>query len=254
MAAPAQRPLRMGEVLDRSFALYRAEHATFRRILAMGILPATALNFLAARLHALPALSGVELGIPSLATPLPILLVQGLSAYIAFLMTAALALMTMGSMGERPPSAWEAWRGALGRWRPLLAVGALEFVGMSIGFALLWIPGLVLLVYVSFTVQAVVLEGLSTVAAWSESFALLRTAFGRVTGVVAIAFGLVLGLTLVANVPVELLTRSIHGVALVGLSALVTFVVDVLIGGFPAVCATVLYLDLRARAAAADAL
>lgn len=247
MSGPTQGALRMGDVLDRAFALYRGEHRTFRRILTLGIVPATALNFLAARLDALPAVATLEPGIPSLATPLPILLVQAAATYVTFLMTAALALMASGLASQRPLSAWQAWRGALHRWRPLLALGALEFIGMSIGFALLWVPALVLLVYVTFTVQGVVLGELGTVGAWSESFAMLRTGFARVVGVVGIAFGLVLGLTLVANVPVELLTRSIHTGTVVALSTLVTLVVDILIGGFPAVCATVLYLEIRAR-------
>ena len=171
MAAPALRPLSLGEVLDVSFGLYRS--------LFLPLLLVTLLT------RALPLLVSVyiEAAGGALAN-LPLYVLTLLANVILGAIAAAASTFIIAEnyLGRRL-SAAEAFRRALPYTGRLIMLALLSSFIMVIGFLLLIVPGVILAVGLVLATPAMVLEGIPAATdALGRSWALTRGYRGKLFG------------------------------------------------------------------------
>jgi hypothetical protein len=136
---------------------------------------------------------------------------------------------------------------ALSRLSSLILAFALAIVAVTIGFLLLWVPGIWLAVMFSMTVQVMALEGTGVVDSLRRSFDLVRGRWWPTAGFILLV-GL-LGTS--AGWMIQLVAAPLLVVGSVSASSGLAFVLGTLVQGVMiaaiAVMTTVWYLDLRAR-------
>ena len=142
-------------------------------------------------------------------------------------------------------------------WRilTLVVLGVLSFgvfVLMIIGFALLIVPGLIVLTLVIFwsvAAQAAVIEGYKPIGALRRSFGLVRGNWWRtfavwiLIGLVAFGLGIVLGLL---AIPITLIDEP-GGVLWRAANAIVGLLGSAIIAPISAIAGALIYLNLRGR-------
>ena len=143
-------------------------------------------------------------------------------------------------------------------WRVLTLVilGLLIFgliVLMVAGFALLIVPGIVvltLIIYWSVDVQAAMIEGRRPIASLQRSFGLVRGNWWRTFAAWALIMLVAIGLSLVIGLPLGALTAVVSpedGITGRIIETLVNTIVGAIIAPLPAIAGALIYLDLRAR-------
>jgi len=257
--APRLKAMKLGEILDVSFRLYRENFAAFLGILAAAYVPFAILEM---------ALMGLLL--PNVSTRtmdpkaaqdamLALTLVTGASAF-AFgliahpLATGALTFAVGARYLNQPVSLGRAY-GAIFRvfFRYLLTI-LLSGLVIGIGMIFCLIPGLFFWVWFQFVSQIVVLEGLGGTRAMGRSRDLGRGFGWRILGYalltallsIAIAWVLSLGVSLGA----PLITESFVTQQL--LIQAVQQVINILIMPYFTMVLILLYYDLRVRKEAFD--
>ena len=145
--------------------------------------------------------------------------------------------------GERP-SARKVFVAGFEAFTPLFGAVALAALGIALGFAALFVPGLYLFVRWYFVPQAVVIDGASGPAALTRSTRVVEGLWWR-------TFGLVVLANLAVAVPALLLLEPFNAIAAStdrALWALVgTIVTTSVTTPFVALYSTLLYYDLVAR-------
>ena len=142
-------------------------------------------------------------------------------------------------------------------WRvlTLLVIGLLSFgliVLMVVGFALLILPGIIvltLIIYWSLATQAVVMEGYKPLSALKRSFGLVRSNWWRTFAAWALIILVTIGLSLILGLPLGALTGVIapDGVAGKAVEALVNMLAGAIIAPIPGIAGALIYFNLRAR-------
>ena len=142
-------------------------------------------------------------------------------------------------------------------WRvlTLLVIGLLSFgliVLMVVGFALLILPGIIvltLIIYWSLAMQAVVMEGYKPLSALKRSFGLVRSNWWRTFAAWALIILVTIGLSLILGLPLGALTGVIapDGVAGKAVEALVNMLAGAIIAPIPGIAGALIYFNLRAR-------
>lgn len=142
-------------------------------------------------------------------------------------------------------------------WRvlTLLMIGLLSFaliVLVVVGFALLIVPGIIILtlmIYWSVATQTVVLEGHKPLSALKRSFNLVRGNWWRTFAAWALIILVTIGLSLIIGLPLGALTGVIGLEGLMGktIETLVNIIAGAIIAPIPGIAAALIYLDLRAR-------
>jgi hypothetical protein len=262
------RPLSIGELLDRTFSLYRRNFPLFVGISAIphlfvlavklaqvGVMPvATRVNTLprAPEFQAAPGISG------NLAAYLAIALL-GLVVYLAALLFAqggtvfAVSELYLG----RQTTIGQSFSRAKGEVGTLLGVLILNGLVTIVCFVLLIIPGIYMMCRLCVAVPAALLENLGPRESLERSFALTRDNAGRAfliyflyfvilyaaVALVAIPFGI--GIVFSQNDPAMLRTWS-------ALSEVGSFLAQVLITPVLTIGLSIFYFDLRVRKEAFD--
>jgi hypothetical protein len=145
-------------------------------------------------------------------------------------------------------------------WRvlTLVALGLLFFgliVLMTMGFALLIVPGIiitVLIIYWSADIPVVAIEGCKPIAALKRSFELVRGNWWRTFSTILLTILVVMGLTIVMSVLLAAPMTLIGDEGLTGTTARVTSALsgmlsNAIIAPIAATAGTLIYLDLRSR-------
>jgi hypothetical protein len=145
-------------------------------------------------------------------------------------------------------------------WRvlTLVALGLLFFgliVLMTMGFALLIVPGIiitVLIIYWSADIPVVAIEGCKPIAALKRSFELVRGNWWRTFSTILLTILVVMGLTIVMSVllaaPMTLIgDEGLTGITARVASALSGMLSNAIIAPIAATAGTLIYLDLRSR-------
>jgi hypothetical protein len=241
MTGAALRPLSIGEILDTSFQLYRRYFVTLATI---GVL-----------CTAIPLMIDVYIEASG-----------GRMAHIGLAVLSAVLLMTLNSVATAA-TVFVVSEGYLGRevgagdalqfaapfvWRLILAQ-VLNFLLTFVGMLLFIIPGLIVLVALSLTPAALVVEDLASTAALARSWRLTRGARWKLVGVF-IPLLLILVVPMIAVTVIVTVIAGILGVA----SAMDSTGVTVLAAAFAGLvqmlvyplfnCAlTIAYYDQRIR-------
>ena len=145
-------------------------------------------------------------------------------------------------------------------WRVLtfITLGLLFFgliVLMTMGFALLIVPGIiitVLIIYWSADIPVVAIEGCKPIAALKRSFELVRGNWWRTFSTILLTILVVMGLTIVMSVLLAAPMTLIGDQGLTGTTARVTSALsgmlsNAIIAPIAATAGTLIYLDLRSR-------
>jgi hypothetical protein len=271
-AAPALRPLRIGELLDRAIRLYRDDFLTLVGIVAVVYVPLTILQILASALFSTSivrttpdrlfanASTWIAMSFTVILFVLQFILVQGIA------MGALARAVADNNLGKKT-GILDAYRGIGGSWVSLL--GALLFIIVVILGIILWgivpcigtITALGMLFYMMAVVNqlvppVVVLEGQTATGSVRRAWSLARRRFWPVLGY---AFLLGLFSLIVVNGPAAIaniiLTQVFQGIGDISMyltvapivQGLITLVFALLYYPLQMTAFTLVYFDLRIR-------
>lgn len=225
---------RVGDVIGRSFELFRRRFTSFLMLALIGFLPSSLLGFV---MH--------EPGTPEMNSEAA--LTFAVSFVISLVCSAlAAAAVTYGVVQElrgRSFTVSEALQAALGRLLPLIGVGLCVGLAIVLGMVALIVPGLMVmcLAYVAGPVCLVERQGVF--ASISRSAALTKGHRWQIFGIVLLLFVISIVMGLVVGFVIG------FGAALLGATSvvqpLVNAVSQTLVGAFSAVLVGVLYFRLR---------
>jgi hypothetical protein len=181
--APARR-LSAGDVINETFSIYGQNAvALIGSAIVVFVIVGVASGFLEAD-------GGVILLLLA-----AIIRLAGLALYAGFVVK----LVQDVRDGRRDETVGDLFSSAAPAIVPLVAFGILYAIGVTIGLALLIVPGLILLTFWSVGAPAIVIEGARPIAAFGRSWELVRrdawSVFGTLLLVllIVIAIGIVLG-------------------------------------------------------------
>ncbi|MCA1566631.1 MAG: protein kinase [Acidobacteria bacterium] len=166
----------IGSLLRRAFALYSEHFPKFLRISLLAHLPVIAMTFV---MFGLDALQRAKV-MPKLLI-IALTLVFGLLNVVAsFLSTSVITAMTALMVTQlhvapmRPLSIQDALAVLKRRWRPFLRTSIRVSLTVMVGFALLFIPGLIMMIRYALYAPVVLMEGLEKRAALTRANELSR--------------------------------------------------------------------------------
>jgi hypothetical protein len=263
------RPLSIGELLDRTFSLYRRNFVLFVGISAIPHLFVLAVKLaqigvmpVATRVNTLPRAPGFQAASPGISgnfAAYAAIALLGLVVYLAAILFAqggtvfAVSELYLG----RQTTIGQSFSRAKSEVGTLLGVLILNGLVTIVCFLLLIIPGIYMMCRLSVAVPAALLENLGPREALERSFALTKDNAGRAfliyflyfvilyaaVALVAIPFGI--GIVLSRNDPTMLRTWS-------ALSEVGSFFAQVLITPILTIGLSIFYFDLRVRKEAFD--
>ena len=253
--ATALRPLSTGELLDRTFSLYRSRFGLFVGIFA--------LPHLALFAYQCVGLAFQSPGQPQLTNAL-ISIVWGLGAILVTLVvSAASQAATVVAVSQvhldRPASVMDAFSRVKHQIVPVLGLSLL--VGILVGLACiaLIVPGVILMLMWSLAVPVKVLENKGVTDSMSRSSELTQGHRGRIFVIWILFFVLSIGISMLLQLPIEVAagvsTRTAIHRAAIGwqvASLVATFVSECLVGPLMTIAFSLVYYDERVRKEAFD--
>jgi hypothetical protein len=265
MAQWELRPLSLGEILDRTFSLYRQNFVLFVGIMAIPHLLTLAINLAQVLMVKTPFTVGQA---PQLQTGTRN---GGILAFGIFGMLVVLILYLVAylfSQGATIYAVSDLYLGrtttigaSLGRmWGKLLNLFGVSILnGMVIGVAtlLLIIPGIYMACRLIICVPAALLEDLGARESLERSFALTKGKAGRAFGIYVIYLTMVYAILLLFSVPsIYLMATAAKDPGMLRISMLLgqvgSFVAQTVVGPFFLIATSVFYFDLRVRKEAFD--
>jgi hypothetical protein len=251
------RPLSLGEILDRTFSLYRRHFLLFMGITGIPQVLVLALNLSQTALQfTIPgAQRDLSLTLAFLALYIPIVVV-------AYLFSQGGAIIAVSDLYlGRPITIMESLRRVWEELGSLLGVIILNGLALLGGFILLIIPGIYLACRLLVCVPAALIEKRGPRDSLSRSFNLTRGSAGRAFVILLLYVALVYGAILLLALPFSILlgvsaatggansstARVLIALTQVGSSAASILVTPVLL-----IATSVFYFDLRVRKEAFD--
>ncbi len=220
----------IGAVVKRSFAIFFANLVPFGVLALILLLPNLFFNF--------ALLSPVGVGIGGV----QILIYIGLYLVLYYLLMGTLVYGTVAQMRGQPASMGLIVSRGLASLLPLVVIAVATVVATLIGFVLLIVPGIFLIVVLSVTIPAYVVERPGIVNSFRRSIELTKGNRWRVLGVLVV---LVVIFAVIGFV-VSFVTNILAAIGLgVTFGVIANYIVSALTTAVGAVAAAVLYHDLR---------
>ena len=251
MTVTELRPLSLGELLDRTFSLYREHFWLFAGIM---VLPQLVVLVVAVPLRVAsrtqPNISTTT--IPTHAASVIFLLFLFVTAFLAMHMTALAATVSAVSEMQlgRPTGVRLAYCFLRDKWWRVLWVAILNGLIVGLGFLLFVIPGLIILVRTAVAIPAAVLENQSGWAAIKRADLLTERHRGHIFLVFVLFAILDWAATFIFSLPFGMAGYLLHGPTpgwLSELGDLAGFLRNVLVGPLLTIALTLVYYDLRVR-------
>jgi hypothetical protein len=258
------RPLSLGEILDRTFSLYRRNFLLFAGITAIPQLLVLALRLTQTLFTEVPGRrAGVPLEQFQSSGAVGAILLGGLLGLIVFLVAYLFAQGgTVYAVSELYLGRTTTIGAALGRMRGQLAslFGVVILNGLAVmgGLILLVIPGIYVACRLITCVPAALLEDLGPRSSLERSFALTKDNAGRAFVIYLLYMVLVYAAAMLFTFPFYLmigLTGRSHPESVrtwLVMAQVGTFFADVLVSPFLTIATSVFYYDLRVRKEAFD--
>lgn len=260
MSVSAFGPMSVGQILDRTFNLYRANFARFLAIVAVIMVPINliqiGIQLLALRLPGQVDQMGRPLG---QGTEMFLALLLGNIFVILVLMVGqslsngALIKSTSDSYLGRDVSVGHAYRMILPRLGTLIWASFLVAAVTGLGFMLCVVPGVIFSLWFCVTIPAVVAENRTATDAMTRSKKLVAGNLGKafVLGLVVVLIGFLMGgaAQLLGRLVGGFTANPVMALFLVQLFALIAQVLATPIG---AIAFILFYYDLRIRKEAFD--
>jgi hypothetical protein len=249
----ALRPLTTGELLDRTFSLYRRHFGLFLGIFAIPHLFVLAFQCLGV------ALEPASTQLSNILSRLPWIYGAMILSWIFGAVSQAATVMAVSQVHlDHPTSVVDAYSRVK---KDLLGVVGLSFiVGLAAGACLILIvPGILLFVMWSLAVQAKVLEHKGVFEAMTRSSDLTRGRRWRIFVVGALFFLLAIVVAQLLQWPINLATGLSGNIALQRVAPLwqvasmaATFISECLVGPLATIAFSLIYYDERVRKEAFD--
>jgi hypothetical protein len=246
-------PRGIGEILSTAFDIYKNNVATLLLLIAVVVVPLSFIGALITEVAASPTESTVEILGQPVTTSEPRTLAVLIAATViavaigviiwAISEAAILRGAAQATIGD-PVDIEASYRWGLRRFGSVLLVALLVGLAVAIGFVLLIIPGLILIVLLSVSIPALVVENLRGTEAMKRSWNLVSGHFWHALAVILIA---------------AIITGIVGGLigALGGDNWVVRWIfsaiAQIVTVPFTAIVSVVLYFDLRARREALSA-
>jgi len=250
----ALRPLSTGELLDRAFSLYRSHFGLFVGIFALPQLVVLALQFL-------QVINQRSYGrMPNfVATMLWLVAIRFVSLIMAAASQAAAVVAVSELHLDRPASVMDSFARVKGHLLGVIGISIIVGLGIVVGTAALFIPGILLAIIWSLSVPAKVLEDKGPLAAMSRSVDLVKGDWGRIFVVGLLVVVLTYGFRMLVQVPIVIATylsaKAGMRTAVLGwqIASLVgVFVAESLVGAVGTIAFSLVYYDERVRKEAFD--
>jgi hypothetical protein len=261
MAALDLRPLSLGELLDRTFFLYRRNFLMFIGIAAIPYLFVLAILFFSGLfIYGLPGRNGLPSSaqIAGMVVAGVLIFAAAIAVFVAFLYSAGASVMAVSEIyaGRTPTirGSFQLVRGKAGAIFGVMVLSGLILMG---GFLALVIPGLYLLCRIPVATAATLIEGASPGEAIRRSFDLTRDFAGRAALIYLLAAALTYGVGLLFQIPSFVLMAMSGGqshlmVLWTILGQVGNVLGGVLIAPVHTIAFALFYYDLRVRKEAFD--
>jgi hypothetical protein len=263
------RPLSLGEILDRTFTLYRSYFLLFVGISAIPRVLVLVLNL--AQVFVLIPMGGLGLGGTAPRAPVPSTqMVGGIVAYavislLALVVGLIVLLLTQGAtiiaVSElylgRSITIAESFKRVRGELGTLLGVVILNGLAIFAGFIFLIIPGIYIMCRLLVCVPAALTENLGPVESLERSFALTLDNAGRAFMILLLYFAISIGAGVLFAAPFEVgifFSKNSPGLMAfwLAMTQVGAFVAGVLVTPVVTIASAVFYYDLRVRKEAFD--
>jgi hypothetical protein len=203
MAALDLRPLSLGELLDRTFFLYRRHFLLFIGIAAVPYLVILVPVLAGLLLYGLPARSGSPSIVPAAAVVVIVLVIlAAIAVFVAFLYSAGASVFAVSEIyAGRSASIRGSFRLVRGKGWILLGIMFLSGLIMMGGFIALIIPGIYLMCRIPLATAAAMIEDIGPGDAIGRSFFLTKNFAGRSALIYLLAVSLQYGVGLMFQMP-----------------------------------------------------
>ena len=241
------RPLSIGELLDKTFSLYRSHFFLFVGIMAVpGLLPLilVILSGMVALIPASPAGASAAIGLAVLGV------VVFLLAYgVVYAMALAATVFAVSEiyLGGRDITIRGAYAKVRGRALRTLWMMIVLLLAIGVGLLLFIVPGVLVAVWYAVAIPAAIVENLKTGAAFRRSEILTKGRRGSVFLVFVLFFVLNYVSAVLFGFPAALLAGLWPGVTGLVIQNLATFVSGALVGPLLTIGLSLMYFDLRVR-------
>jgi hypothetical protein len=249
MDAVELRPLTLGEILDRTFTMYRRHFLFFVTLAGLFHLPSLLVALVQAQSGA--AVTFTAGGITLLLIAVCVSIVTSvLASGGAVLAISEFYLGHTVTIGETV-------RRILGRFWALLGAAILTYFAFMFGFLFFFVPGIYVLCRVLITAPVVVVDRKGPAGAFSRSWALSQGFAGRAFLILVLYLVVVLAASAVSTAPLQFMIREAAGNPaqlrwLLTLQAVIGGVAGVLIAPIIQISTAIFYYDLRVRKEAFD--
>ena len=261
------RPLSIGEILDRTFTIYRNYFVLFIGISAIPQLLVLALSL--AQVAVLAPAGFPTPGARGVPTP-PLSSAGSIASYLilAFLALVVTLIALILSQGAtviavselylgRTITIGESFRRVRGELGTIFGVMMLNGLATFVGLILLIVPGIYVMCRLLVGIPAALLENLGSRAAVERSWQLTKDSAGRAFLVFLLYFALSMAATMLFAVPFQMAIVLVKGnpsliLVFMGLAQVGTFIANVLVVPVMTIASAILYYDLRVRKEAFD--
>ena len=255
------RPLSLGEVLDRTFSLYRQHFALFVGITAIPQLFLLALNLFNTVSRTVPRTARGGLGAASgglLAAGIAGALAVGVFYLVVYIFVQGGTVFAVSELYlGRPTTVAASLRRMRGHFWVLLGVLVFNAVSIGIAFIFLIVPGIYVACRLVTCVPVALLEDMGPLDSFSRSFALTEDNAGRSFVIYLLYFVLSIAASALLTLPFSLLARfAERGSEMARLWLCLyqvgNFLATVLVTPILTIATAVFYYDLRVRKEAFD--
>ena len=250
----ALRPLSTGELLDRTFSLYRSHLGLFLGIFALPHLLVLGVQFLQL------ASQWSYARVPNV--PASLLWFVAI-AFVGLVMAAASQAAAVIAVSDlhlnRPASVLDSFLRVKGHLLGVIGISFIMLVAVTVGLLAFLVPGILLAIIWSLSVPAKVLENKGPLAAMSRSVDLTKGDWGRIFVVGLLVVVLSYGVRMLLQAPILI---AIYMSAKAGLrnamlgwqiaSLVAAFVGESLVGAVGTIAFSLVYYDERVRKEAFD--
>jgi hypothetical protein len=251
------RPMTLGEVLDRTFKLYRSNFWLFAGIIALPFLVLFVINI---------AVAGLGMGTGRAAAsgvPSPGLLAGMIGGGLTFgllyiFLLGAAQAATVFAVSDlylgRATGLRECYRRVGSKAIRVILILILTGLVVAVGFVLLIIPGIILLCRTAIAVPVSMLEDSKSIRSIERSMELTKGFSGQVFLIFLMVWVLTWLVAIIFEIPFAFLVQAQHTVpfATLLLQHLSSFVSQVLVGPIATIAFSLMYYNLRVRKEAFD--
>ena len=252
------RPLSLGEILDRTFTLYKTHFILFLALAGIPRLPSLGIALAQAQVTGDAALQGPAMLAFPTSTFVALALGAMVAAIVGYLFSQGGSLIAVSELYlGRSITIAQAFRRVASDIWVLVGVVILNLLAIFAGFIALIIPGIYLLFRLFVCVPVALIEQKNPADALSRSFALTKGFMGRAIVIIVLYLALSLGFAALIQVPILAgVAASANDPAALRIwlsaQALLGGIFEILLTPILLIATAIYYYDLRVRKEAFD--